>query len=490
MKRRMCLGVLLIGVTLLVVSGCFLFSDPYKSMVTAPRQYVLVSNSSAPYLSTDAFPLYVGAKWTYRNATADMNPEVHPGFPLEREIVAMTRCYDPSTSLAYQCYVLRISKMGSIVGHLYLHRTHRGIELLGIETFPQTGTPNLVDGGHELIFELPFRKGESIDITLEEGSEYRVLVRDQERIPLGTIMTAFGPYAAEFADAFRVQASYSGVFESILARGIEDTWYAPGVGLARISEGSQFFELMETRSRNEVLILDETNTDDPPYEPPIGSIVVITLRDDQGTAHEPAWQLLHRSGIEEGSVFSILSGLNDIEARHSDIGYSDSSTIGGGVPFTRLESGSSVFVLEVRTNGLEVLEFRNQYTGERLAYEFGADQDPILSKADVQVDIDAATVAISVHYLDPDGDRPAVRNVTIWEKDPTEGSPEVIQERMIFAHGKRADGYYIAADIKLDRQKTYNYCFEFDDDPPDSEADSEGAKCQLAGIFDIGGTSP
>ena len=490
MRRRwVLLGAVLLAIAVLA-AGCALFSGFLDDELLIGTHRTIVQNWPSENLAEDEFPLYVGAKWTYRDATPDVNPEAHAGFPLEREIVAMVQRYDPSTNLAHECYVMCIRKMGRTVGHMYLHRSPNGIQLFAIEKLPHAGTPNLIDGRGELIMRLPLRKDDEIGFQLEEGSTYELLVRDQERIPVGTIMTAFGPYASTFADAMRVQAEYGGVFTEILTRGSEDAWYSGGIGLARISASSRIYELMEFQTWEDIVIMDESHADGRTYFPPEGSILVISLRDEDGTAYDPAWKLCDRSDVDEDAVFSTLSGANDAEARHCDIGYSDSGVVSGGgtTPFTRLDTGTSVFAFKVRTCGREDLVFENRYSGRRLVYKFGAKRDPVLSEANVEVDIPASTAKITVRYMDPDGDRPAISNVVIIDKE----TDTEWREKMTFSHGARADGYYVAAGIEVERNRLYRYCFDFDDDPPpegSTESERPG-KCELPGVFEIGGTSP
>ncbi len=487
MTRRWWLLAISVFALATLVAGCDLLREVIDDDGSTQRQRVIVENWASQNLSRDQFPLYVGAKWTYRNATPDINPEIHAGFPIVREIVAMVQCFDPSTNLAHDCYVLRISRMGNTVGHLYLHRSLEGIQLFAIERFPQTGTPNLVPGDARFFLKLPLQKGDEIQFALEEGSRYDMRVRDQERIPLGS-MIELGPYTEGFVDAFRVQAEYGGVFQEILARGVEDTWYAQGVGLTRVSANSQFYELMEFRSWEEIVTMDESHAGRQTYFPPVGSVLEISLRDEEGTRHNPAWQLCNRSEVEENAVFSILSGFNDIEARHCDVGYSEpQGPKTDETPcFTRLDTGTSVFAFEVRTNGRQHVVFENRITGERLTYRFGAEQDPVLSEPDVEVNIGASSVTLSVRYMDPDGDRPGTSDVCIDQGEDAERT-----ERMIFSHGKRADGYYVASGIELERG-THTYCFKFDDSPSNDQEmiQPDDLPCQLPGIFDIGGTSP
>ena len=459
-KAILCVGVAM----LLVLTGCI--SNIIPIHPDPEDEYSVVRNVHYP-VSSDEYPLFVGAKWVYRNATPDINPEIHSGATLTREVMSTVLYVEPSTDRAYECYVLQIRQDRRPTVQCYLHKSAEGVQIFGVEVLPYTGAPDLLPCNGELYLHQPVSKGDATQFTLFEGTSYDASVINKEYVPSRSVFTQMGPYTEGFGNAWRIQAEYGGQLADALGDGIEETWLSPGIGVVRRTAESQVYELTSFRARSEVVMLTEDDSGRH-FDLPVGSVVAVQLRDPRGTQNIPGWECTNRQDVESAGVLSVLSGYSPSDSRFQDI--ADAG---------RLDSGSCVFLFEVKMPGEERLEFANTVQGDEIFFEFGESQPFSLSDPDVDISLNASTVVFSVKYTDPDGNRPSASYVCV-DGDPC--CP------MTFSHGKEADGYYVSDPILLHRG-LHTYCFRFSDDPAwdGDPLDLEPLLCQ---VFDIGGPLP
>lgn len=476
--RRLTLYLSVI-VVVLALSSCESVILP--TVPELPSDSVISVPNFEPAGSTDPFPLFVGARWVYRNATPDFNPEVHAGPNIVQEVVASVQRRVSGTDLAYDSYVLRMRYGSLLVAQVYLHRSSDGVLLHGFEILPYSGAPEMVACSGQPFLALPLAKARDWSFSLVQGSSLESTVVSQEFVPLSNeVWTLLGPYSSVFGNAWRVSSLYAGGLADVFGQGIVEAWYAPGVGMIRRTVESQVYELVTYREQSEVLLLTEDSADRKPSLP-VGSVVVVQLRGRAPTSGEAVWNLANRTEVSACGVLSLLSDPGP-GSFHADI---DSRG--------RLETGSYVFVFEVRTDGEASLQFERMDYGEPadlVEYRFGREQALTLSNPSVStlVTEERSTATFSVRYVDEDGYEPSLAYVGIRTRT-TSGYSSPSYHRMTYVSGKLADGIYRSVAIDLE-EGIYQYCFKFSDDPDATIDDLPGIDCELTNAFDIGGPMP
>ena len=471
--RRMT-GVFLASAFLALVTSCTSLIPPLQPAPSEPGDVGVIRNYRPLDMSLDEFPLFVGASWTYRNATPDVNPEIHAGSVPERQVVAVVYRHDEASKTAHECYVLRIRDGSKPTVLCYLHRSPEGVHLYGIEILPYAGAPELIPCDGQTYCKLPFRKDDQVSFSLYEGTKLNSQVLRQELVAVSaTAQKLLGPYSSNFGEAWRVHSEYAGTLADVFGRGIEETWYAPGIGLVRRTAESLVYEVVRYRGWEEAALLTEKSKHGP-YSLPVDSVVAVQLRGAKPTATEGfVWDFANRAEVAFAGVLSPLS-----EDSYSGPFFADINNVG------RLETGSYVYLFQVRTNGEASLVFekRDIKTGDhsQIRFDFGSEQPMVLSDPRVKTmvqDDDHATVTFSVHYRDEDGTPPTLAKVCI---DGTQCYD------MTFRFGKLADGSYTSAPIPIE-SGLHRYCFRFSDD---EGAVVEQTECLLEHVFDVGGPIP
>jgi len=471
---RRIVGVVLVLAFPVLITSCTSLIPPVQPVPSGPDDVGAVRNYRPLDMSIDEFPLFVGARWVYRNATPDVNPEVHAGSAPERQVVAVVYRQDEASETAYECYVLRIRDGSNPTVLCYLHRSPEGVQLYGIEILPYAGAPQLIPCDGQTYFKLPFHKDDQLSFSLYGGTELSSRVVRQELVPVSaTVWKLLGPYSSIFGGAWRVRSEYAGTLADAFGKGIEETWYAPGIGLVRRTAESLVYEVVHYRGWEEVTLLTEESKTGP-HSLPVGSVVAVQLRGSKATATEGfVWDFVNRAEVAFAGVLSPLS-----EDGYSGPFFADINNKG------RLETGFYVYLFQVRTNGEASLVFakRDIRTGDesQVRFGFGNEKRVVLSEPTAKTlvqDDRLATVTFSVHYRDEDGNPPTLAIVCI---DGTECHD------MTFHSGKLADGYYTSAPIPIERG-LHSYCFRFSDD---EGAVMEETECLLKHVFDVGGPMP
>jgi len=455
------------------ISSCDLLVIPGGPGGTSgnDESWQVIANAEPNDMSAEDYPLFAGARWAYRNGTADFNPEVHAGSLNERDVLGVVQRRAGPKMTALECYVLRIQDGVRPSIQLYLHRVGDEVQIYGIEALPYTGAPEFLACSGQALFELPMERGQVSDFTLADGTGLRSTVLAQEAVPRLSSAEGFpGPYSTGQPAAWRVVSEYEGILSDALGEGVEETWYVSGMGLVRRTAFSLVYELMEYRDHSDVLQLTE-DSGQGSYNPPIESFVIVQLRVDEAAGSD--WILENAAEVASSGVLSPLPQYGIAGVRLSDIGASG-----------RLATGTHVFGYQVRTEGRSTLTFtRNGVSGaapDRVVFEFGATQDSVLSEPSVATHVPygrPATAVFSVHYFDADGDQPTVKQVCVNGRDCYE---------MRFVSGKLADGYYESDPIVMD-EGIHRFCFRFSDR---DDAEPVGIPCLLERTFDIGGPMP
>jgi hypothetical protein len=470
----------LVAVLALLLASCVSLIPGVSPPPPRPEEEPALANYTPVDLSQDPFPLFVGARWVYRNATPDINPEIHSGASIETEVVATVRRVGLSAGVPYECFVLRTRQETSPDVLSYLHRTPNGVDLYGMALLPYAGAPVLTSFSGEPYLNFPLQKGNTWSFARNDGSALNATVLSQSTIPLcSTVLTLLGPYTSSFAEAWRVKWEFAGLLADAYGQGIVEEWLAPGTGRVRRTAGSLVYELMQFRARDEVMQLNEASMEKR-YYPEAGTVVVVQLRGTKPSASSGyAWDVENWDEITSAGVLSPLS-----EGGESGEFYADLDNTG------QVETGTYVFSFEVRTQGNASLVFTRRGFGaaaaatpESLRFDFGRNQPISLSNGSVHtfVTLAGATATFAVHYTDGDGNEPTVRKVVLDAQTTHETTHD-----MVFSKGKLADGYYTSGPVRV-AKGLHTYCFKFSDD---RDASADLLPCELGATFDIGGPSP
>jgi len=454
-----------------LATSCDWFLAPDDPIGPCPSaEWDSIPNAIPADRGDEALPLFAGARTILRNATADFNPEVHPGGLIERHVLGVVQLRTGSDYVARDCYVYMIRDAIGPKIRLYLRRSGDGIEIYGIETIPYAGLPEFLPCDGQPLFSLPFADGEATSVSLSGGTSFDSEILRLEIVPRSSTHEDYsGLYSSGTVWAWRVISEYGGALAETLGSGDEETWYAPGVGLVRRTSRSYLYELIDYVPWDQATHLHEDSRSGP-YRLPVEDVVVIQLR-----GSEPAgigWELTNASDIAQAGVLVPLP-----EYGLTGLFLADIDDEG------RLETGTHAYAFEVRTTGSETLVFERSgasVLSETITFAFGESLDPILSDPSVAVSTpigEPATVTFSVHYSDADGTPPTVSQVCI------DGG---VCYEMQFESGKLADGTYRSNAIEIS-QGQHTYCFRFGDV---SDANPDDVSCQLTTVFDVGGPVP
>jgi len=461
------------AVVVLLLASCESLIPP---VVPMPDEEPAAANYMPLDSSQDMFPLFVGARWVYRNATPDIVPVIHSGDLIETEVAAIARRLDTASGTPYECFVLRTRQGMAPEVLSYLRRTRDGVALYGIERLPYAGAPELTQFNGESFINLPFEKDLAWSFSRPDTASLDSVILGQETVPLSaTVWKLLGPYTAIFTDAWRLKSEFGGSLADAYGYGIVEEWFAPGVGMIKRTADSLFYELVQFRGSDEVTLLEEDSTAGP-YYPPVGAVVVVQLRGAKSSASSGyAWELKNWNEITAAGVLTPLS-----EGGESGEFFAD---LDGA---RRVGTGTYVFVFEVRTQGQASLLFTRYGFGtaasaapESIRFNLGKPQPMNLSEGTVQtlVRTTGATATFTVHYTDGDGNPPSLSQV--WIDGGT-------SRDMAFSHGRLADGYYTSGPVPIS-EGLHTYCFRFSDE---ESTDASSLPCQLQAVFDVGGLIP
>lgn len=341
-------SLIAVGAALFVLAGCQILVPPV--VPESPDPDAEAAEANAPDAVVGVSPLFVGARWVYRNATSDLIPVVHPGSEIETEVLAEVRCRDAASGLLYECFVVRTSQGVERETISYLHRTADGIRLYAVQAREPGSAVQAQAFGGEFFLKPSLEAGDAWSFGQTTGAFLNSRAMAQETVPLrDTVHTLLGPYTANFTGAWRVRSTFGGILADAYGSGIVECWYSTNVGMVKRTAGSLFYELVQFRKSGEVAVLGE-DLYASPHELPVGSIVVVQLR-----GHAPAadsrivWGLANREDVTAGGVLVSLAASGDF---YADLDGADEA-----------ETGTYVFRFAVTGTGREALDFEGLYTG-------------------------------------------------------------------------------------------------------------------------------
>jgi len=249
------------------------------AVVNVPGDYALVgtANYVPGAAEEDPYPLFVGARWLYRNAAKYWNPQITASGLLESEVVAIVQ------GVGVECYVLRTHYSNGPDELLYLHRTKNEIGLRGSVTISASGSQTSFSLNPGLAFlELPLAEDATWQMFTREGvGKATVYHREVAAIESGQVSTLLGTYSPIFLGTWRVHYELPESSPRLYGGPVQFLWFAPGVGVVKHVLNSVDYELAEFRLPSEVIALSEKQ-DGLTVKAPNGGLVAVQLREAEG----------------------------------------------------------------------------------------------------------------------------------------------------------------------------------------------------------------
>jgi hypothetical protein len=342
------LSLIAVGTILLALASCQILVPP--TVPEPPDPDAEAAEANALDSGAGAFPLFVGARWVYRNATSDLIPVLHPGSEIESEVLAEVRCRDTLSGLLYECFVFRTRQGTERETVSYFHRAADGIELYAVETRIEGATPRTQAFGGELLLKPSLTAGDAWTFGQTTGAFLSSQAMGQETVPLrDTIHALLGPYTNSFTGAWRVRSTFGGILADAYGSGFVECWYSTGVGMVKRTANSLFYELVQFRKSSEIAVLDEDSYAGP-HQLPVGSMVVVQLRGHAAAASPGiGWSLANRDEVIADGVLVPLAPAGDF---YTDLDGTEAA-----------ETGTYVFRFAVQGTGRTALVFEGLYTG-------------------------------------------------------------------------------------------------------------------------------
>jgi predicted secreted protein len=240
--------------------------------VGQPIDYSLFGRANyVPLLSEeDPYPLYVGARWIYRNAAKYWNPQISSSGLLETEVVAMVQ------GPGEECYVLQTHYSNGPDELLYVHRAENAVVLRGHELDEAAGSQTTYSLNPGLVLlELPLHEDLEWKKPFDGSSvEAHVYHKEVVAIESGQVRTLLGSLPAIFLGSWRVHYTVLGASPRLFIGPEQFLWYAPGIGVVKHVLNSVDYELAEVRLPDEVLSLDKDDAGGRSRMPNRGFLVV------------------------------------------------------------------------------------------------------------------------------------------------------------------------------------------------------------------------
>ena len=255
-RRRIALFVSLLMVGGLL-AGCVgpVVNPPIGSpIVWSPPNFKLVgaANYTPGQGEENPYPLFVGARWLYRNAANYWNPQISASGLLESEVVAIVQ------GDGMECYVLQTHYSNGPDQLLYLHRTKNEVALRGSRTVSASGSQTSYSLNPGLGFlKLPLAEDATWPLLTTGGvGEATVYHREVVAIESGEVRTMLGSTSPIFLGSWRIHYELPESSPRLYGGPVQFLWFADGVGVVKHVLNSVDYELAEFRLPNEVLVLD------------------------------------------------------------------------------------------------------------------------------------------------------------------------------------------------------------------------------------------
>ena|GEM_PF-5945698 len=261
-------SILSVAAAVLLV-GCGALWPPPSEQTPPSTPTLDFQKVTAPNLETslsgDPIAYRVGARWRYRDATADHRPTYHPGPDLSMEILGAVVASDGT-----ELYVLYQEAPDGTEGLYYVHRDSSGI----LEHARSENGKLMVPGDPARVIDLPFAEEKQWIYRIAEQT-YEVDCLFPETLWLGSGI---------YFDCWKIAVRNATTGET------EYRWFKDGVGLLKIVSGSLSYELIEA-SITEIYTVHRLHwkDTDSTMELEVGDRVVVQLPAEQDSGYE--WSL-------------------------------------------------------------------------------------------------------------------------------------------------------------------------------------------------------
>jgi predicted secreted protein len=291
MKGRRFVLLLCTIIAVGVLFGCMGPMTPTiePPVVSQPIDYSLygTANYVPPLPEEDPYPLYVGARWIYRNAAKYWNPQIASSGLLESEVVATVQ------GNGEQCYVLRTHYSNGPDELLYVHRSSVAVLMRAATLLTSPGAQTSYSLNPGLAFlEFPLQEDKTWNSTFSGGFvSATVYHKEVVAIEAGQVNTMLGTYSPIFTGAWRIHYDLVGSGPRLFGGPQQFLWFAPGVGIVKHVLNSIDYELAEVRLPEEVLSLDEDDAGGRFRMPDEGFLVVQLRGGSPGELTGSLWRL-------------------------------------------------------------------------------------------------------------------------------------------------------------------------------------------------------
>ena len=278
-------GLLILGGLL---SGCVSTVVPPQipEMPVTMPDYALVgeANYAPAFLEDDPYPLFVGARWVYRNAATYWNPQISASGLMESEVVAVVQGDDA------ECYVLRTHYSNGPDELLYIRRTANQVKLVDADSDAAApGAQSTYSLNPGLVFlQFPLAEDNTWPLVIS-GAVGRATVYHTEVVAIesGEVRTLLGPTTPIYTGSWRIHYDLPAAAPRLYGGSPQFLWFAPGVGVVKHVLNSVNYELAEYRRPDEVVHLEERHAGGIATVD-VGEIVIVELRGG-APGHKGAW---------------------------------------------------------------------------------------------------------------------------------------------------------------------------------------------------------
>ncbi len=314
--------------------GCMGPVVPPDEPVTPAKPIDYSLTGTANYVPADAdrdpYPMFVGARWIYRNAGEDWNTNIAAAGLLESEVVAEAQDGD------IRCYVLLTRYSNGPDEYIYVHRTGSAVQYLAsVSTAAPGAQPTFSLSPGLTYLDLPFVPGDTWTLQFKQGTVTGEVLHPEVVAIQAGLSSLLGPYKNVFTNVARVHFDIFGSVPRLFGGTVQFLWFAEGVGVVKHVLNSANYELVEFRKRSEVASLTERRTQG---DVPLGGVVTMQLRGGSPSGSSGAiWSLEGVSG-PQGTVEELKHGF------YPDLG-------------SAIDAGTYTYAYRATARGTAVLTF-------------------------------------------------------------------------------------------------------------------------------------